>query len=295
MPGDASLSILDKAECADPTPEISNYRFSCSTDVQVKITIARPEELSKNDLSAKISEVNSPPVRISEQPLDAAAAFGEFGGTYGKLPYPGDYMLTSELNGKSTEGFTVVRQARAKTTVFLPAWIADLQRRLTMTAILLAIIGLWKPVIVWILSWLLLPFNLVPKGKYRSVLTASLSDESLSSFPTTRISQAARQARCLFGLRIGPGEPIRAQYEVVKQTTRPRGWVERMQRSRLLKWFFDESEYSYWSVRVIPFIGIVLCEDENETSISDNPATTVNIGKYMVFLLAGESTREKRR
>lgn len=294
MPGDASLSIPNKVECADPTPEISNYRFLCSTDIPVKLTIARPEELSKDDLSAKISGVNSPPVSISEQPLGAAAAFGEFEGKYGTLPYPGDYMLTSELNGKSTEGFTVIRQARAKTTVFLPGWIADLQRRLTMTAILLTIIGLWKPVIVWILSWILLPLNLVPKGRYNSVSTQSISDDI--RLPNKRISQVARQSRCLFGVRIGPGEAIPIRYPpLVRQVVRPRGWVEKMQNSRLFKWFFDESEYSYWSVRVIPFIGIVLCEDENETSISDNPATTVNIGTYTVFLLAGESTKEKRR
>jgi len=107
--------------------------------------------------------------------------------------------------------------------------------------------------------------------------------------PNRSISKAARDAHCLFGVKIGDGEPIHIRYQrSAKQATRPRGWVERMQNSSLFKWFFDESEHSYWSVRVIPFIGIVLCEDENETSIYDNPAATINIGNHTVSLLSGE-------
>jgi len=288
LPGDATLSIPDKVECDDPSPEISNYRFACSTDIPVKLTIARPQELSKDNLSAKMQAVNKPPVQISEQQISAASTFGEFEGVYGILPYPGDYTLTSELNGISTQGFTVVRQARSFTKVVLPDSIPDLQRRLTMAAVLLTIIGLWKPVIVWLLSWILFPFNLVPKGKYNSIATQSMSDDF--RLPNRSISQVARQSLCLFGVRIGPGESIVIRYPPpVKQATRPRGWVEKIQYSRLFKWFFDESEYPYWSVRVIPFIGIVLCEDENETPISDHPATTTNIGNHTVSFLAGES------
>ncbi len=295
MPGDAILSIPEKAECDDPKPEFFNYRFACDTNIPVKLTLDRPEELSRDNLLVKMQAVNDPPVNISDQQITAATNFGEFEGVYGRLPYPGDYILTAELNGESTEGFTIARQARDRVLVVLPDWIPDLQRRLAMASVLLLIFGLWKPIIVWILSWILLPFNLVPKGKYNSVSTQSISADI--RLPNKRISQVARQARCLFGVRIGPGEaiPIRYPPPVRQAGARPRGWVEKIQNSKLFKWFFDESEYSYWSVRVIPFIGIVLCEDENETSISDNPATTVNIGTHTVFLLAGESTREKRR
>lgn len=288
MPGDVKLSIPATVECGQPSPEIFNYRFSCSTNIPVKLMIARPEELSKDDLSAKMHLVNNPPVQIPEQQLVAASLFGDFEGTYGELPYPGEYTLTSELNGTSRTGHVIMRRSSSVTKVVLPASIYDLQRRLTMAAILLAIVAFWKPVIVWILSWVLLPFNLVPKGKYNSISTQAMADDF--RVPNRSISKTARKYRHLFGVRIGPGESIVVRYPPpVRQAARPRGWMERIQNSGIIKWFFDESEHSYWSVRVIPFVGIVLCEDENETSITDYPPTTINIGDFTVSLLAGEN------
>jgi uncharacterized protein YegL len=187
-PADVSIQIPSSIICEDEDLVAWPPQIICGNVVTATVEVADADRLLPGSLNARLhSPLGGKTVDMDRQ--DASSLLQSFG----PLTTAGMYRFVVDASGQVGEGLEWADRTEATTELFWPSWVPDVRSRLVIAVALLAILALWKPLIVWLLLPILRLLRLAPSGYY----VPDSSNYAYSAYKT------AKKRRKLFALTVG--------------------------------------------------------------------------------------------
>lgn len=255
-PTGALLQLPDSVECLTDSWKLLPPTIDCANAVDAHVRIQGANALSSGTLHGDLY----PPGAVEPTGMQEISS-DTLQGAVTPLLSIGTYGVAAQVTGEMGEDLIWSEWVEDTIVVTPPAWVEKWRNQLFIGGVLLAVVALWKPVIVWGLLLAFRPLGLAPRGFYAEL------GENL----TSDIYRRAKERRKLFVLTAGVwsrgtsnditvNEDMPVQLEDYRRGFRrllpnPDKWTYEKPAGRLIKWPIPFMPMQYESDKGLRTIG----------------------------------------